>query len=172
MISAITWISFAVIDKMEREINSKVMNLDNLMPLIREQLAKGQSVRFSPKGRSMLPMLRENVDSVVLSPVPEKLKKYDLPLYQRENGKYVLHRIVEAGDTYTCVGDNQFVLERGLHHEQMIAIVNSFERGNRTYRVTDVTYQIYCRVWHYSRRIRHFWRRCIRWIGRKLWIKR
>ena len=30
-----------------------------------------------PGGVSMLPMLRQGLDQVVLSPLPEKLKKYD-----------------------------------------------------------------------------------------------
>ena len=139
------------------------------MPLIREQLACGQSVRFSPKGKSMLPMLREHRDSVVLSPVPEKLKKYDLPLYQRMNGQYVLHRIVEAGDTFTCIGDNQFVKEQGLRKEQMIAVVTAFERDGKEYKVTDISYLLYCRWWYHSRKFRHFWRRGVRWMRRRLW---
>jgi len=138
------------------------------MPLIREQLSLGQSVRFSPKGKSMLPMLRENVDSVVLSPVPEKLKKYDLPLYQRKNGQYVLHRIVEVGDTITCIGDNQFVKEQGLGKEQMIAVVTAFERDGKVYKVTDFPYRFYCLYWHHSRKIRHFLRRGKRWLLRKI----
>ena len=146
-------------------------SLNELMPLIREQLANGQSVRFSPKGKSMLPMLQENRDSVVLSPLPEKLKKYDLPLYQRENGQYVLHRIVEihvADDTFTCIGDNQFVKERGLRRDQMIAVVTMFERKGKEHCVTEISYKLYCRLWHYSRGTRHFWRRGVRWIRRKI----
>ena len=54
------------------------MRLEQLMPLIRDSLAAGKTVRFSPRGISMLPMLRQGIDSVVLSPLPEKLKKYDL----------------------------------------------------------------------------------------------
>ena len=71
--------------------------LEALMPLILEQLEAGKNVRFSPRGISMLPMLRQGVDSVVLSPLPSRLKKYDLPLYRRKSGQYVLHRVVEAG---------------------------------------------------------------------------
>ena len=78
------------------------VQLDAMMPLLREQLDVGQQVRFSPRGTSMLPMLRPGIDSVVLRPLPEKLKKYDLPLYQRKNGQYVLHRVICAEDTYTC----------------------------------------------------------------------
>lgn len=142
--------------------------LDILMPLIQERLAAGQSIRFSPRGTSMLPMLREGIDSIVLSPLPEKLRKFDLPLYQREDGKYVLHRIIDAGNTYICMGDNQFVPEPGLRREQMIGIVTAFYRGERKHTVTEAPYRLYCRFWHYSRPLRHFWRRSMGWLRRKL----
>ena len=142
--------------------------LDNLMPLFRERLAAGQKVRFSPRGISMLPMLRQGVDTVTLAPLPEKLRKYDLPLYQRDNGQYVLHRVVEVGETYTCIGDNQFVTEPGLRHDQMIARVSAFTRGDREYSVTDLRYRLYCRLWHESRPLRHFFRRAKGWLRRHL----
>ena len=146
---------------------SKHVSLDVLMPLIRERLSAGQSVRFSPRGTSMLPMLRQGIDSVVLAPLPDRLEKYDLPLYQRENGKYVLHRIVAAGETYTCIGDNQFANEPGLRRDQMIAVVSGFYRGEKFYSVHSPEYWLYCRIWHYSRPLRHLWRRGIRWLRRK-----
>lgn len=142
------------------------MQLDDLMPLFREQLAAGQKVKFSPRGTSMLPMLRQGIDTVTLSPLPKKLKKYDLPLYQRKNGQYVLHRVVKVGETYTCIGDNQFFPEPGLTHDQMIAVVSSCTRGSKSYSVTDWRYGLYCRLWHFSRKPRHF---CLRGIG---WLRR
>lgn len=142
--------------------------LDNLMPLFRERLAAGQLVKFAPRGISMLPMLRQGIDMVTLAPLPPKLKKYDLPLYQREDGHYVLHRVVKAGDTYTCIGDNQFVYEPGLTHDQMIAVVVRFSRGEREYSVTDWRYCLYCRFWHHSRSLRHFYRRAKGWLRRHL----
>lgn len=148
--------------------SEKSMQLDKLMPLIRERLAAGQSVRFSPRGVSMLPMLRQGKDSVVLSPLPERLKKYDLPLYQREDGAYVLHRVVKAGETYTCVGDNQFVLEPGLEHRQMIAVVIAFSRGDREHSVNELSHRLYCRFWHISRPLRHLWRRGKGWLKNRL----
>ncbi len=129
------------------------------MPLIREQLAHGKSVSFSPRGTSMLPMLRQGQDSVVLSPLPERLKKYDLPLYQRDNGQFVLHRIVAAGENYTCIGDNQFELERGVRADQMIALVTAFTRDGKRIEVTDLSYRLYCRFWCAARPLRHGWRR-------------
>lgn len=143
-----------IIDTTERFVQ-----LDELMPIIREQLETGGTVRFSPQGISMLPMLRQGVDSVILSPVKKELKKYDLPLYRRDNGKYILHRIVKVGETYTCMGDNQFQKETGISQDQVIAYVSSFYRGEKEYRVDDVRYLLYCRIWHFMRPIRRMYRK-------------
>ena len=146
----------------------KKTQLDQLMPLILEELAAGRSVRFSPSGSSMLPMLREGVDSVVLSPLPSKLKKYDLPLYQRTSGQYVLHRVVKAGQTYTCIGDNQFYKETGLQHNQMIALVTVFSRNGKDFSTNHIFYRFYCHIWHYSRPVRHFISRAFHWLRRRI----
>ena len=132
-----------------------------LLPLIREQIGSGGSVRISPNGTSMLPMLRQGMDTVVLSPVPERLQKYDIPFYRRDNGQFVLHRITAVGETYTCIGDNQFQLEPGVRREQMIAVVTAFTRGGREISVTNPVYRCYCRFWHYSRPLRRIWRGCV-----------
>ena len=116
----------------------------------------------------MLPMLRQGQDRVVLSPVPDRLKKYDLPLYQRSNGQYVLHRVIKAGETYTCMGDNQFDPEPDLRQDQMIALVTRFTRGNREIPVTAWHYQLYCRVWYHTRHIRRFYRRGKNFLRRLL----
>ena len=144
------------------------MELDELMPLIKEKLAAGQTVTFSPMGVSMLPMLRQKLDSVVLSAAPDKLKKYDLPLYQRDNGRYILHRVIEAGNTYTCCGDNQFVFEKGIRDDQIIAVVSGFYREGKYCSTDDPAYRAYCRLWDSSRSARHFGRRAAGWLRRHI----
>ncbi len=138
--------------------------LDALIPLFLEQFAAGKSVRFSPRGVSMLPMLRQGIDSVVLSPPPKTLKKYDLPLYRRKNGQYVLHRIIKVQETYTCMGDNQFSPENGIRDKQMIALVTGFYRGERYWSTHSFAYRCYCRLWHYTR----LPRRAFRYLKRHL----
>jgi signal peptidase I len=152
---------------MLQNLNS-VAHVEDLIPLIKESLDAGHSVRFFPRGTSMLPMLRQDIDSVVLSPVSEKLKKYDIAFYQRDNGKYVLHRIIKAGDTYTCMGDNQMVPESGLRHDQMIAVVTAFYRGDKYIPVNSITYRLYCRIWLGSLPIRKFAKRIINRLRRIL----
>ena len=139
-----------------------------MMPLILERLASGETVKFTTRGNSMRPMLDNGKDQVILSPLPEKLKKYDLPLYRRDNGQFVLHRIVEVGETYTCIGDNQFDLETGVCYDQMIALATGFVRKGKEYSMKQLGYRIYCCLWHRSRRVRHFLLRCRLGIIRRI----
>lgn len=156
---------------MERNSIELDAKMDDIVPLFRERLSAGQKVRFSPRGISMMPMLRQGIDSVVLSPLPDKLCKYDLPLYRRDDGKYILHRVVKVDNCYTCIGDNQITLEHGVRHDQMIAVVSGFYRRDRYVDCSNIWYQLYCRVWHYSRGLRFFLRRGIGFLLRKLHLR-
>ena len=132
------------------------VRLEQLLPLIQERLASGESVQFTPQGTSMRPTIYGGRDQVVLSPLPEKLKKYDLPLYRRDDGQFVLHRIVKVAETYSCIGDNQFILEEGVPQEWMIALTSGFVRKGKYYSVDSFGYRVYCRLWHWTRPIRYF----------------
>lgn len=147
-------------------LNERVLRLEEVMPLVQEHLAQGQSVRFAPRGVSMLPLLRQGKDKVVLSPVTEPLKKYDLPLYQRDNGQFVLHRIVKAGETFTCMGDNQHVPEPGIRRDQIIAVVTKIVRGRKEIDVTCWQYGLYCRAWHLLRPVKRILGKVKRYIKR------
>ena len=139
------------------------------VPLIEESLALGKNVNFSPRGVSMLPMLRQGVDSVTLSPVTSHLKKYDIPLYKRDNGRYILHRVVKRkGDTYTCIGDNQYKKEEGVKHESIIAVVSAFTRDDKTHSVNELGYRLYCRFWCGTRFIRRIFSALKRRAGKML----
>ena len=94
-----------------------------------------------------------------LSAAPKKLRKYDLPLYRRADGRFVLHRVVQVGESYTCMGDNQFVRETGVAHSQVIAVVSAIYRKDKRIPVTVFSYQVYCRLWHWSRPVRKLLRR-------------
>ena len=117
------------------------VQLDDMWPIMQEQIESGGSVRFGPKGTSMMPLIRQGVDSVVIKKVPGKLKKYDLPLYRRENGQFVLHRIVAVKkDGYVMRGDNQIVNEYNVQHSQLLAIVTGLYRGDEYFSVNNKEY--------------------------------
>lgn len=130
------------------------VRLAQVFPLMQERMANGESVQFTPQGTSMRPTIYGGRDQVVLAALPEKLKKYDLPLYRRDNGQFVLHRIVKVGETYTCIGDNQFVYEPGVRQDQMLALAVGFYRKGKFYKTDSFGYRLYSRVWHWSRPVR------------------
>ena len=89
--------------------SSKEVNLDDVIELMTEKLQAGGTVAFTPHGTSMLPMLRDGEDVVVLkSAEGRRLHLFDVPLYRRDNGQYVLHRVLDfcRDGCYIMCGDN------------------------------------------------------------------
>lgn len=142
---------------------------EEMMAFVRERLAQGQTIRYLPfRGVSMKPMLRQGKDFVELSPLPKKLKKYDIPVYQYPNGKYVMHRVVDVRDTcYVCMGDN-LVEAEVIQPDQMIGVVTAFRRGEKRIAVDAPGYLLYCRVWVWLYPARKFWKRMKRGLRRLL----
>ena len=123
-------------------------------------------------GNSMRPLFFHKRDCAVLSPCdPLTLKRGDVPLYRRENGDYVLHRIVSVKqDTFTLVGDAQTELERGLPKEAVLAVMTGFIRKGKTVDCRNLRYRLYVAVWMPLRCVRPLFFSLSRWIGR--WKRR
>ena len=95
----------------------------------------------------MLPMLRQGVDTVVLSPVPDRLRKYDIPFYCRDNGQFVLHRAIAENPTgFVCCGDNQAEKEI-VDREQLLGVVCGYLRGGKCYTLRYLPYRLYTAAW-------------------------
>ena len=140
---------------------NKVVSIDDIVPLIKEQLDKDGCVKFTPKGNSMLPTLRNNKDCVTLGRPELPLKKYQIAFYVRDNNQYVLHRVVkvEKSNTYVMRGDNQFRNEKGVRENQIIGVVKSFTRNGKEYYGNERTYKFYCILWYKTVKLRKILRR-------------
>ncbi len=139
-------------------MQTKQVHLADLYQVMAEKLAAGGTVNFNPRGTSMLPMLHNDGDRVVIKAASEPLKKYDLPLYRRLDGAFVLHRVVRkpsTDGTYTMCGDNQWQLEKGISHNQIVGVVTAFERSGKSYSTDNSAYKLYCRLWVAIMPIRH-----------------
>lgn len=134
------------------------IHLADYYPLIRETLDQGGTFSLTITGQSMYPFILGNRDRVTLSPITGKLKKNDLPFYRRANGQFVLHRIVkvEKDGTYTCCGDHQWWLEKGLKHDQMIGVATEYVRKGKRLTNKNVIYRIYRTVWTWLLRYRKY----------------
>lgn len=125
--------------------------LSDYEELIREVLASGGEFRLYPHGTSMLPLLRQGVDSVALKAMERPPRKYDILFYQRRDGSYVLHRVKEVTpDGCILWGDHQFVLEYGVHDDQIIGYAARVFRGERELDCHSLTYRAYLRLWQFK----------------------
>lgn len=99
----------------------------------------------TPIGTSMLPLLRERLDTVKLV-APTNIKKHDVVLYMRNDKTLVLHRIIRVHkNSFTMCGDNQCILEKHIKKGQIIAVMEGFYREEEYFPCTDKNYQKYVR---------------------------
>ena len=115
---------------------------------IEEQLRTNGVYVSTTVGTSMKPMLRNRRDRIILVPIGnERLKKLDLPMYRRADGKYVLHRILDVKeDHYVIRGDNTFFKEY-VKDEQILGYVTEFYRGKRHVSTDEKGYRRYAAFW-------------------------
>ncbi len=137
--------------KIQREVA-----FDDLMPFIEESFRQGLTVTISVTGNSMKPLFFHKRDSAVLSACdPHSLKRGDVPLYRRDNGQYVLHRIVRVEkDSYTLTGDAQWKLEVGLPKDNVLAVMTGFVRKGKSVDCQNFGYRVYVTVWMWLRPLR------------------
>lgn len=103
---------------------------------------------YSNVGDSMMPLIRQGRDLVVIVPPRGRLKRYDVPLYRRDSGQYVLHRILQVRkDDYVICGDNRAAKETGITDRHIIGVLSAVIRDGRERPVTDWRYRLYVHVW-------------------------
>ena len=127
-------------------MNKISMDLETIYPIIEEVIATGGEFRLYPRGTSMLPMIRQGEDSVVLSALGD-VAVNDVILYKRDDGSFVLHRLVKIkGDELVMCGDNQFELEYGITRAHALAKLSCFYRGNTKITLDNKDYQKYLKT--------------------------
>ena len=116
----------------------------DLLPFIEEAFSKDMTFKIPITGTSMNPFLVEGRDYVLIEKPSLPLEIGDVPLYRRDNGTFVLHRVVDKTEKgYVMCGDNQFILERGIKDEHIIGVVSEIVRDGKTLSVTDADYVEY-----------------------------
>ena len=122
-------------------------SITELAPLICQSLDEGKDVKLTVTGMSMYPMLRDKMDNVIIEKA-DSFCKYDVALYKRANGQYVLHRIVGVHNaSFTLAGDNERSKEYGVERASCIGKMKAFERSGKTYDTSLLWYRLYSRIW-------------------------
>ncbi len=97
-------------------------------------------------GVSMLPLFKDRRDRVVIKPVSQRLKKYDVPLYHRGES-LVLHRVIKVKDGYYIIRGDNCLESEIVKDEQIIGVLTEFYRKDKRYTVEDFGYRLYSRLW-------------------------
>lgn len=127
--------------------NKQKISLEELYPIIKEKIENGGIVQLPITGTSMNPLLYWGRDTVELMKC-ESAQKYDIIFYRRDDGHFVLHRIVGKNEKgYILCGDNQVKKEYGITDSHIIGVVTNITRKNKTFSVNKLSYRIYSRLW-------------------------
>ena len=100
-------------------------------------------------GSSMRPMLKERKNTVVIEKLKGKPKENDVVLYQRDCGKYVLHRVIKVKDNgYIIRGDNCIHNEYDIKDRHIFGILKGYYIKDRYIECeTNNFYKFYVFFW-------------------------
>lgn len=121
------------------------VTIEQLLPLMTAAFERDSEFEIPITGQSMLPLLVQGRDKVYLKKPPEHLQNGDIPLYRRDDGAFVLHRVVGENDKgYILCGDNQTALEYGITDSHIVGLVCAIVKDGKIIDVeTDSEYLKY-----------------------------
>lgn len=114
-----------------------------------EELERHGNIVFTNVGVSMMPLLRQGQDLMVIRKKPNgRCQKYDAVLFKRSNGQYILHRITKVRpEGYFIVGDNCIAGEF-VREEQILGVLTEVLRNGKRIDVErDWKYKVYVHLW-------------------------
>ncbi len=108
---------------------------------LRTELEKNNVIAFVPSGNSMWPTLKNHKQSVIVERKKDRLSRFDVALYQRDGGAFVLHRVIKVvNGGYIMCGDSQFALET-VKEEQVFGKLMGFYRKDKYIECADPKYK-------------------------------
>ncbi len=124
-------------------------------------------------GYSMWPLLRHHKDNIIVVKKEGRLKKYDIALYRRKNGNYVLHRVTQVHDGYYIIVGDHCTYEEKVTDAMVCGVLAGFFRNGKRY--IDCregkAQKLYAKIWVALRPLRPlllFAERCVRFIKRRI----
>jgi len=130
-------------------IDLRIVKSKELFSVAKTIFNKNCALRIKVTGSSMFPFLRDTLDSVELTSIDfQIINRYDLVVILRENGQYVLHRVIQKQkNSFFINGDAQQFIEGPLIPNQLIAVVTSIKRGKKWISCSNAWWILLSRIW-------------------------
>ena len=127
-----------------------------------EEIQRKGYLLYRVEGDSMMPLIRQDKDLVLISGKPDgRLKKYDVPLYKRDSGQYVLHRVLRVRENdYVLCGDNRWQRETDISDRHIIGVLTAVIRNGKKLPTNSRRYRLYSHLWCDLFYLRAFLLRC------------
>lgn len=127
-----------------------------LMPLIQEKFANGETFSFMPNGVSMRPTIVGGRDPVTIAKSDGNIEKYDIILFHRKNGQYVLHRVLGKDEKgYILCGDNEPYAEHGITPDIVVAVLTRYVHDGTIIDAGSKQFYRHAKKAFYTRPLRH-----------------
>lgn len=136
--------------------------MDVVRTSLKEELKTKGSVLVPIHGVSMLPILRQKTDCVVVEDASfQDLKPMDVVLYYNpDRDMYILHRLLwKENHTAKILGDNCTTIEN-VPEDKIRGRMSEFFRGEKGVKTTDPGYRLYVSLWARPWKMRVFLLKC------------
>lgn len=126
----------------------KQVDTREYVSVLRGIAEEGKVVSMLIAGSSMAPFLCHNRDYIYFTKPERELRRGDMVFYQRDSGRYVMHRIYKVKpDGYYMVGDAQTKIEGPLRREQIFAVITQVKRAGKMIRPGDFWWEFFEHIW-------------------------
>ena len=115
---------------------------------IEKELERNGRCYLPTVGISMAPLFYTHKKVVILERPAERAKKFDVILFHRPDGRYVLHRVVKVTpDGYFTRGDNYLKNDAFVPETQFVAVMTGYFKDQKMVTTKDFWYRMYVLFW-------------------------
>lgn len=124
------------------------VDTDAYVSMLRDLVNEGKECRLLISGSSMAPFLVHERDSIIFSKPDRELRRGDMVFYQRDNGQFVMHRILHVKtEGLYIIGDAQTEVEGPVRPEQVFALVTKVNRKGKWVGPGNFWWWFFSTVW-------------------------
>lgn len=137
----------------EMPVKKRIVDAAIYIDALRSIVQEGKEVSLVITGSSMNPFLCNQRDTILISKPNRPLEKGDMVFYQRDNGRFIMHRICKVKTSqnglklYDIIGDAQVEIEHDVREDQIFGLITKVCRKGKWMEKGDFWWEFFEHVW-------------------------